>query len=94
MFTDIINAGTAAAAVEVDESISLLRSEFLSLVRASYPEYEPLPIDADDEEVDLQKMDWVDFDRFMFSRTLRQEAKRWRHKDHPQKFIAAQVADQ
>ena len=71
MFTDIINAGTAAAAVEVDESISLLRSEFLSLVRASYPEYEPLPIDADDEEVDLQKMDWVDFDRFMFSRTLR-----------------------
>ena len=71
VFTDIINAGTAAAAVEVDESISLLRSEFLSLVRASYPEYEPLPIDADDEEVDLQKMDWVDFDRFMFSRTLR-----------------------
>lgn len=71
VFTDIINAGTALAAVDVDESTTLLRSEFLSLVRASYPEYQPLQIDAEDEEVDLQKMDWVDFDRFMFSRTLR-----------------------
>lgn len=71
VFTDIINAGKAAAAVDVDKSTRLLRSEFLSLVRASYPEYQPLPIYKEDEEVDLLKMDWVDFDRFMFSRTLR-----------------------
>jgi hypothetical protein len=71
LFTDIVNAGPGVARISVDESTALLRSEFISLVRATYPEFQPLPLGSEDDEIELEKMDWVDFDRFMFSRTLR-----------------------